>query len=413
MAIALSRSQLASLFRPLANKYITTVNFPTPTTGAGSGGTVTVTQQVDLTLPIRGFRLVIKGRVAVTTANYTTTNPESILNLLNTIQITGTNRRQNGNVTPWFIDLASLFAMSNLMATAGPTIQVNGSQAVRVTTPYGFFSQAGANLVPLTTAGSPYDFVICVDLPSAPFNLSGFTGPVETGFLIRQQEWKDSLTFKFITPTVLDNAANPLGTSAATTATAITAFGSGSGSPSIDIYSLPVIMGTTQNTIIPGVLVRSSQPINPAVLSTTGNNVELLRLQKQLTPRIFLKIGVGTAFPVFTSLSDVIVTAFGLQIGTDRNVRDVLDWFAHRHEAVDHYNVQGIQGYNMLDFIQAGNPDASYPGDQLGDGAVMRLVGNVTGTANGQGLVVQEQILQAPAGLLVGGSATGAAAGAK
>jgi hypothetical protein len=403
-AVALSRQQLASLFRPLGPKYVTTVSFPTPTVGAGSGGTATVTQQVDLTLPIRGFRVVIKGRVAVGTANYTTVNPESILNLLGTIQITGTNRRQNGNVTLWFIDLATLWTANMLLSTQGPQIQINGAQAQRPSSPFGFFSQAGANIIPLTTGASPYDFVITLDLPAAPFNLSGLTGPLEMGYLIRQQEWKDSLTFKFVTPTVLDNAANPLGTSAATTVTAITAFGSGAGSPTIDIYSLPCIMGDTQNLIVPGVISRNIQPINTALLTATGTNVELMRLQKQLSSRIFLKIGAGTAFPVFTSLLDTEVTSFGMQIGTDRNVRDLLDWFAHRQEMVDHYNCPGIQGYNLFDFIQGGNPDSSYPGDQLGDGAVMRLIANVTGTANGQGLVLQEQILQAPAGLLVGGS---------
>ena len=63
-----------------------------------------------MTLPVRGFRLIFKGRIGVATANYTSVNPENILNLISIIQITGTNRRQNGNVTPWFIDLATLFA---------------------------------------------------------------------------------------------------------------------------------------------------------------------------------------------------------------------------------------------------------------------------------------------------------------
>lgn len=403
-AVALSRSQAASLYRPTSNKYITTISMPTPTTGAGSGGTVTITQQVDLTLPIRGFRLIFKGRIAVATASYSSVTPENILNLISTIQVTGTNRRQNGNVTPWYIDLATLFGASMLLTTQGPSIQINGAQAVRPSVPFGFYSQAGANLIPLTTGGSPYDFIVSVDLPSAPFGLSGITGPLELGFLIRQQEWKDSITFKFIFPPVIDAAANPLGTSAGSTVTTITAFGSGSGVPTVDIYSLPVIMGSLQNTIVPGVLVRSIQPINTSLLSVTANNVEILRLQKQLTPRIFVKVGQGTAYPVFTSLLDTEITSLGFQIGTDRNVRDVLDWYAERQELVCHYDSQGIQGYNCEDFIQSANPDSSYPGDQLGDGAVMRLVANITGQSNGQGLVLQEQVLQAPAGVLVGGA---------
>jgi hypothetical protein len=159
-------------------------------------------------------------------------------------------------------------------------------------------------------------------------------------------------------------------------------------------------MGTTRNQLIPGVLSKTTQPITPSLLATTANAVELLRLQKQMTPRIYVKTGVGTASPVFTSLSDTLLSAVGFQIGTDRNVRDVLDWFAHRAEAIEHYDILGIQGYNVLDFIQSGNPDSSYPGDMTGDGAVPRLVSNTVGTANGQMLVVQEQILQKPEGAL-------------
>src|SRR2546430_1133333 len=81
MASQLSRKQVSELVRPNGPKYITTINMNTPTVGAGSGGTQSVIQAVDLTLPIRGFRLIFKGRVGVTTANYTTANPETILTL--------------------------------------------------------------------------------------------------------------------------------------------------------------------------------------------------------------------------------------------------------------------------------------------------------------------------------------------
>lgn len=402
MAVPLSRKQISELFRPLGPKYITTLAFPTPTVGANSGGTASVIQAVDLTLPIRGFRFIVKGRVAVATANYTSVNPESLLNLISSIQITGTNRRQGGNVTPINMDLATLFAIGQITQNKSGYLQVNGVQASRPGVPYVISGQQnnGATIVPLTTAGSPYDFIISVDVPMAPFGLSGDKGPMEMGFIMRQEEWKDSVTFKFVTPAVVDNAANPLGLSAATTVTAITAFGSGSGSPTIDIYSLPVSMGSVRGGVTPGVISRTTQPINTALLTVTGNNVELLRLQKQMSPRIYIKAGVGTASPVFTSLSDTLVGAVGFQIGTDRNVRDVLDWFAHRSEAIEHYDLLAIQGYNVLDFIQAGNPDSAYPGDQVGDGAVPRVVANVVGVANGQALVVQEQILQKPEGAL-------------
>lgn len=402
MAAPLTRKQVSELFRPLGPKYITTIAFPTPTVGANSGGTVSVVQSVDLTLPIRGFRIIIKGRIAVATANYTTVNPESLLNLLNTIQITGTNRRQGGNVTPVNMDLATLFAISQLTQAKAGYIQINGVQAYRPGVPYVVSGSPnnGTSLLPLTTAGSPYDFIIQVDIPMAPFGLSGDKGPLEMGFIMRQEEWKDSVTFKFVTPAVVDNAANPLGTSAATTVTAITAFGSGSGTPTVDIYALPVAMGSTRGAVVPGVISRTTQPVNPALLAVTSPNVEILRLQKQFSPRIYIKAGIATALPVFTALSDTLYGAVGFQIGTDRNVRDVLDWFAHRAEHIEHYDIMGVQGYNILDFMQSGNPDSSYPGDTTGDGAVPRVVANTIGAANGASLIMQEQILQKPEGAL-------------
>lgn len=401
MAVGLSRKQLSELFRPTGPKYITTVNFPT-TVGASSGGTFSVIQAVDLTLPLRGFRFVIKGRIAVTTANYTTVNPESILNLLTGMLISGINRRQGGNATIYQGDLATIFALAQVVQAKAGYIQVNGVQAYRPGVPVGISSTPNNvnPLLPLTTAGSPYDFVIVIDYPFAPFGLSGSLGALELGYIMRQEEWKDSVTFKFTTPTVLDNAANPLGTSAATTVTAITAFGSGAGTPTIDIYSLPVILGSTRGLVVPGILSRNVQPVNPALFSTTTPNTELLRFQKQMTPRIFVRAGVGTVNPIFTAFSDVILGAIGIQVGTDRNVRDTLDIFAHRSEAVEHYDIMAVQGHHLFDFMQTGNPDAGYPGDQTGDGAVLRMVANTTNTANGQVNLLQEQIIQKPEGPL-------------
>lgn len=401
MAVGLSRKQLSELFRPTGPKYITTVNFPV-TVGASSGGTFSVIQAVDLTLPLRGFRFIIKGRVAVATANYTTVNPESILNLLTGMLISGINRRQGGNATIYQGDLATLYALGQIVQSKAGYIQVNGVQAYRPGVPVGISSTPNNvnPLLPLTTAGSPYDFVIVVDYPFAPFGLSGNLGALELGYIMRQEEWKDSVTFKFTTPTVLDNAANPLGTSAATTVTAITAFGSGAGTPSIDIYSLPVILGSTRGLVVPGILSRNVQPVNTSLFSATTPNVELLRFQKQMTPRIFVRAGVGTVNPIFTSFSDAILASIGIQVGTDRNVRDTLDIFAHRSEAVEHYDVMAVQGHHIFDFMQTGNPDAGYPGDQTGDGAVLRMVANTANTANGQVNILQEQIIQKPEGPL-------------
>jgi hypothetical protein len=90
----------------------------------------------------------------------------------------------------------------------------------------------------------------------------------------------------------------------------------------------------------------------------------------------------------------------GILLGGNRNVRNVVDIFAHKQQQQDVYDRFAIQGYNLMDFIESGNPDSAYPGQDIGDGATFQLIGNVTGVANGFGLVVQEQMLHIPTGPL-------------
>ena len=152
-------------------------------------------------------------------------------------------------------------------------------------------------------------------------------------------------------------------------------------------------MGSAQNSVVPGVLSRVTSPID-SILQATKTNAKLLVMEKQATSRVYAKIGVAASSPIFTSLSDAILTAVGIQVGTSKNVRDKLDIYAHRAEAVDHYGAPPIQGYYVLDFLQSGNPDSAYAADiVLGDGQTFNLVGDVTQATNAAGLILQEQII--------------------
>jgi hypothetical protein len=85
-------------------------------------------------------------------------------------------------------------------------------------------------------------------------------------------------------------------------------------------------------------------------------------------------------------------------LGGNRNVRNKVDILAHKQQQVDVYDREPIQGYLLQDFIDQGNPDSAYPGQDIGDGATFQLTGDVAGVANGFGLVLQEQILHIPTG---------------
>lgn len=388
----LTRQGAANLYRPVGPKIIQSgIAF-------SSGGSVNLTGQVDLSLPIEGFRLVFKFRDVIAGADMTSVKPEGWLNLIKNIRITGTNSRQNGNATLWDIDLATLWGIQHLLQPAAA--QLNGYNATanaeypNPTTPF-------APMM-IVTQGT-YDVRIVVDLPAYPFMSPPGQRP---GFFIRQSEWKDSLQLQLQFGTVIaaGGGTDCLGVEAAGTTHLFTGYGAGTGSGTVDLYSLPCMMGINlKDQVVPGFVTRVQQPISTILQSagSSGTGVTLLNLEKQNTSRIFFKIGVSAAAqPAFSSLSDSNVTALGVYLGGNRTVRETDDLFAHKQDIVRRYGVKPIQGYNCLDFIQSGNPDSGYPGDTVGDGTTLQLRGNVTGVANAYGIVIQEQMLYRPEGAL-------------
>lgn len=394
-----TRKSLGEVYRPSGPKLITSGIQWT------SGGSANIAQQIDLSLPIRAIRLVFKGRLVTGTAAFTSGTPEGFLNLISNIKVLGTNARQRGNVTLWDIDLATLWTLAHLYGYRANYFSIN--------------SGAGENLVPIPSTPFPangatgyfnvatgtYDFRIVVDLPFHPFKAQGFGKHNLTvpGFLVRNEEWKDSLQVQMTFGAQAGNSTGSLGVAAATTTVTFSSYGSGAGTPTIDLYSIPVLMGLDQkDSVLPGLISRVQQPIN-TVIQAAGSNTVLANLQKQPTPRVYLKTGTagaaaGSTTPAFATLSDTNVTTLGILLGANRNVRNKVDIFAHKGQEADVYDRDPIQGYARMDFGEQGNPDSAYPGQDVGDGAAFQLVGDVTGVANAFGIVVQEQILHLPTG---------------
>lgn len=399
------RKYRGDVYRPAGPKLIAgSVQFT-------AGGQSQLAQAIDLSLPIRGVRLVHKGRLVIGTAAFTSVNPEGLLNLITEVIVSGTNARQKGNITLWDCDLATAWVYSHLFAYKGSgifTISTTGAGGdATVPVPDTPFPAAGT-AVPNKAAGfingatGTYDYRIVVDLPFHPHEANSFGRQPDSvpGYLVRNEEWKDSLQITLKYGQQLGNSTGALGVAAATTTVTFTAYNSGAGSPSTDIYSLPVLMGTDlKDTVLPGVISRVFSPIN-TILQSAGTGVTLLNLQKQPTPRIVAKFGTGTVSPAFATLSDTNVTSLGIQLGGNRNVRNKVDVLAHKMQQVDVYDREPIQGYVLMDFIESGSGDSSYPGQDIGDGATFQLVGDVTGVANGFGIILQEQIIHTPTGPL-------------
>jgi hypothetical protein len=412
----LNRQHLADIYRPAGPKIVVTGQ-PILTTAASGGGNIALTQAIDLSLPIRGLRFVLKGRLVVGTAAFTTVNPEGLLNLLSSIVIQGTNARQQGNLTLWNIDLATAWVLQRIMGPTGAAFflvtPAGGGALTEVPTPTTPFPSGAVAANPYFQGSTgTYDFIIGVDFPFHPHQSNSFGREPLTipQYLVRNEEWKDSIQILITGATQAGNSTGALGVAAATTTIAFTAFGTGAGSPTLDIYSLPVLMGLNlKDQILPGVLSRVSTPVTQPVQSA-GNGVSLLNMQKQPTPRVFFKMGTGTVVPSFASLIDTVPNGpqatgpntIGILLGGNRNVRNKVDILSHKMIFPDVYLREPIQGYSIMDFMENGNPDASYPGQDIGDGATFQLVADVLGaTANGLALVVQEQILHQPSGALM------------
>lgn len=397
------RTNQANFYRPVGPKIIQTG------LNAAPGGSIQLSQVVDLSLPIRGIRLVYKGRVVVGVAGVATPSAEGFLNLITNIVIQGTNARQKGNITLWSIDLATLYGILHLVSSKNAAYYSinNGDgkgevQLVEPGTPYAF-GTSDQNTYNPTGATGTYDYRIVIDIPFYPFASQAFGEHPNwvPAFLVRNEEWKDSLQISATFPAVANAAvAGPLGTGAAGTTFVFTAYGSGAGNPTLDVYSLPIIMGNDlKDQLLPGVLSRVATPIN-SILQAAGNGVTLLNMQKQPTTRVFVKNGVGTAPPAFSTLLDTNITAIGILLGANRNIRNLVDMFAHKALGYDDYQRSLIQGYLDLDFMDSGDPDSAYPGQDIGDGSTFQLNANVAGVANAQGLIVQEQVLHTPTGAL-------------
>jgi hypothetical protein len=389
------RKSQADLYRPVGPKVVA---LGIPWT---SGGGFQLSQQVDLSLPLRAFKFIFKARVVIGTAGVATPSPEGFLNLISNLTIQGTNARQKGNITLWSLDLASIYGILHTTSTVRAAIYTinSGTGDTQTTQPS----------MPWPTDNNPtgstgtYDVRIVITVPLHPFASQYFGNHPHwvPAFLMRNEEWKDSVLISATFPTVVGGAvAGPLGTGAAGTTITLTSYGSGAGTPTVDVYSMPVIMGLDlKDGVLPGVMTRTQVSVN-TVLQNAGTNVNILNLQKQPTTRIWLKSGASTVPPAFLSLNDTNVTALGIQLAANRNVRNVVDLFAHKDIESDTYTRNLMQGYNMFDFIESGNPDSAYPGQDIGDGATFQLIGNVTGLANAQGIIVQEQTLHTPTGSL-------------
>lgn len=388
--MGLTRKQLANIYRPQSGKVIAQGLLPFAGTSNLVGQVVQVAgNQIDLSVPIVGFRLVFKLRDVIGTANMTSANPLGYLNLIKRVYIFGRNSRAAGNMTLWDMDLPSIFVYQSLFNPKPH--QYNGVSSAGAASA-GTELASGQPGTPVTgflngTTGT-YDIRIVVDLPAFPFEVAP---PTRVGYVLRSQEWADTMQIRIEMPTITNGATHALGTDAGTTTHTFTSYGSASGAPTLDIYGLPTPMGLDLDAVhLPGVMSRIALPISTVLQSAGGVNTRLVTLEKQHTMRVVAIVGTSTVAPFFATLSDTNLTTAGIVIGANRVVRENDDIFQHKQEIVRHYLTPPIQGVVPFDFAQSLNPDSHYDAGDAGEGTTLELRGTVAGVANAYGNIIQE-----------------------
>jgi hypothetical protein len=413
MAVQLNRAQQARIYTPRGKKPLLLGTPFIPSTAAAAYPTGTIINiaagAVDLSTPLLGMQFTLKGRATIGTAAVTALTPESFLNLFFRMDIFGQHKILQSDTHPFVMDGAMWSGILGLHRARGFRLMVSKAGAALTNdpqpqTPYGGpFAAGAAGGVGFDGTTNTFDFIVDIPVYFYPLDVGDTFKP---GFMWRSEEWGDSVQLQITPggqPTANANAGS-LGTSGGTTTVSFTGFQSGSGTPTLDIYGLPVIQGATTGLpaqTVPGLIIRSTSPRTTQV-QTTGTDIQLAQLQKRKTSRVYLKAGLSTNPPVFTSLSDTMLNKVGLQVGTDKFPRNKVDWTVWKHAMADDYDAAAnpIQGYATHDFLQHNSPFGSYAGDNIDAGSTFYLIGDPNGAATNTLLVVQEQIIREPEGEL-------------
>jgi hypothetical protein len=252
-----------------------------------------------------------------------------------------------------------------------------------------------------TTAAHTNDFDFVLPVPLYPPDISSADSVM---YCIHGPDWPGNfyVDLLFADGTALATANPP---------TSFTAFGSATGSPSVQILSERPLLGKDYMSSIRGAITFrvtfSSQPT--LVVSTAGGTgVQLQPLQVgKDTTRIFLKTGVqGTGesagVVAYGSLSDLICTNTFFSLDS----RQLRFQGTNGDPALQDYMARSYYrwipaGYRMIDFISntgmgPANPKSAFGSSQLTAARKFELDADTTSAANQIAEVVQEMLLGAP-----------------
>src|SRR5271163_4982759 len=382
-AVALTPKQVASyLMRTTGPQQYFTQAFATL-------GTFNIPKNIPLDQPLAFLHVRFRGRLTVT-LTFSALPPEAPQNIIQQIQLRGTHATL-GSLTPFQMSGADAFALARVYNVRGNSLFVTNSSGTYALQPE-LGSPMGLGNAFFASGTSPYDIEINYVIPMGPYNV-GDSEYVK--YLYNSASWGQTLQLQIITADTSAFGSPGTGT--------FSAYGSASGSPSIDILVNYASLGKLRNAISQAVVVRSLYPISSA-LQANGNQVRLQLLQNQRTMAVILKTGTllaGTSagVSVFGTLSDFITDQE--QLTVNNNPIRNLQYHTVTKEFYGWRNSTHLpQGYQLISFID-GNQNchavSAFKGERLPGSAQFNLIANIIGaTGTNTGEVIQDQIFGEP-----------------
>lgn len=376
--------------------------------------TLTVTQLTQVSTPtslrtdrkVRFFDFHVRGRLTNSATPGTYRTGPTLLGtglyaLIQQFALRGQHLRY-GAQTPIIIrgeTAAEWMALMNPNWVPRFSVSVNGGALTQ-----------GAALSNTASATNDVDFVL--PIPLFPFDLSPSD---QTFYSLHGPDWPGNLYFDV-------NFADVTALGVTTAQSTLTAFGSASGSATMDILSeRPLVSKQLASQIRPGVTFRVQNTSQPTTVVSTGSaatgaKIADLTVGKDTT-RVFRKVGTSLAATssgvvVYGTLSDTILTRDVIAMDNrqlrfqNANANSVMQDYMGRM-----YGRTIPSGYIMIDFVSGigtgtANAKAAFQSSQLTAARKFEYDADVNTVAATQiAEVVQEMILGRPA-LLQAGATT-------
>lgn len=191
------------------------------------------------------------------------------------------------------------------------------------------------------------------------------------------------------------------------TAPALSAYGSASGSPRIRVAGYWALAGAARfGNRVPGKVFRYFQEVTGSTMTTTAPNVRIVDIPRgNFIRAIVMKTGVKSTTvtagnSAYASLSDSILSEIKINRGLNRPVRYYPIQEQIRSEGVIASGYAGKAGYNVVDFSPNGVLGEAFDARALVAGSTgqtdLYVAADVTGAANQAALFVWEEIQQLP-----------------